>query len=109
MALDGFARLPPRDGARPGCRRCRPSSPLLTETLPALFHRAVFVNATASLERANGRSPRARTRPLSSLDVGREKSYLRCAGLLGLRADGMRAAPSRPARHDTRGRTGQAK
>src|SRR5437870_5652566 len=29
-----------------------------------------------------GAAPRARTRPLSSLDVGREKGYLRCEGVL---------------------------
>src|SRR5207249_9311870 len=73
-------------------------------------------------------APRARTRPLSSLDVGREKSYLRCESVLraacgkGCAHEGMgkesapRApgndpltAPSRTARHDTRRRKGEAK
>src|SRR5213080_5219048 len=75
-----------------------------------------------------GAAPRARTRPLSSLDVGREKGYLRCEGVLraacgwdarttgwerrpprGLLENNPLAAPSRPARHDTRRRKGEAK
>src|SRR5436309_15691021 len=44
-----------------------------------------------------GGTPRARTRPLSSLDVGREKSYLRCEGVL-------RAACGKGCAHEGMGR-----
>src|SRR5213593_2103820 len=55
-------------------------------------------------------APRARTRPLSSLDVGREKDYLQCEGVLrpacgkGCAHEGMgrETAPRAPGERSSR-------
>src|SRR5207249_5134726 len=108
--------------------RCRPSSPSRAETPPAVFHRAGFVNAsTRRISRWEGRHARARGLcQVSTSDAKRVIYDARASGelraerdartkgwegspLRGLLVNDPLAATSRPARHDTRRRQGEAK